>query len=195
MTKMQQICVGANARENEAFKMIYEMFGSHTAFDYFLLNVAEDGTLLLYCFLSNVMAMEEEDFKNKKLSFYSYDVDECISTISVRGAISFDQVLEPIYPDNRIDLIRENKTLVMVLVDSATDIIKAVKTVWLPEKVCDVIVNNAHKIVENHITTDEVAKAFLNKVCTRSPGQIKKLSKYIGKEVNSILTRVLCYVG
>ena len=192
---MSQICVGANARENEAFKPIYEMHNNRIGFNYSSLNVAEDGTLLLYCFFSNVLTSEEEAFRNKKLSFYSYDVDECISTISVRGAISFDQILEPIYPDNRIDLIRENKTMVMVLVDSATDIIKAVKTVWLPEKVCDVIVNNAHKIVENHITTDEVAKAFLNKVCTRSPGQIKKLSKYIGKEVNSVLTRVLCYVG
>ena len=192
---MSQICVGANARETEAFKPIYEMHNNRIGFNYSSLNVAEDGTLLLYCFFSNVLTSEEEAFRNKKLSFYSYDVDECISTISVRGAISFDQILEPIYPDNRIDLIRENKTMVMVLVDSATDIIKAVKTVWLPEKVCDVIVNNAHKIVENHITTDEVAKAFLNKVCTRSPGQIKKLSKYIGKEVNSVLTRVLCYVG
>ena len=191
MTKMQQICVGANARENEAFKMIYEMYSNQRDFEYVLLNVAENGTLWLCCFLPNVVAREEEDFRNKRLSFYSYDIDECISTISVRGAISFDQIMEPVYPDNRIDLIRENKTMVMVLVDSATDIIKAIRTVCLPQKACDVIVNNAHKIVENHITKDEVEKAFVKKVCSRSPGQIKKMSRYLGKEVNSVLTRAL----
>lgn len=188
---MSQICVGANARENEAFKPIYEMHNNRRGFNYSSLNVAEDGTLLLYCFFSNVLTSEEEAFRNKKLSFYSCDIDDSISAISLRGAISSDQILEPIYPDNRIDLISENKTMIMVLVDSATDIIKVVKTVWLPQKVCDVIVNNAHKIVENFITPDEVSKAFVNKICTRSPGQIKKMSKYIGKEVNSVLTRAL----
>ena len=130
---------------------------------------------------------------NRKTKFYNFDVDNTISALLLRGSVSCDQILEPIYPDNRIDLISQNKEMLMVMVDTATDEVKAFRMCLLPDRVCQTIVENLNKIKQANISQENLLRSLTTEIYSRTPERLEKLGRYIGKESNSITSAKMMF--
>jgi len=189
---MQELFVGQKAQKLKMFEAIYKN-RPHGNFEYIGLNIAEDGTLLVCCFIPNIRKIEIDHFMNKKTKFYSYDIDDTISALLLRGGVSCDQILEPIYPDNRIDLIPQNRDMLMVMVDTATDEVKAFRMCELPVKVCEAVVENYTKLKQAEVSQAELYEVLKTEIFSRTPERLEQLGRYIGKENNSITSVIMMF--
>ena len=189
---MQELFVGQKARNLKMFEAVYKNC-PYKNFEYTGLNIAEDGTLILCNFIPNIRKIEIDYFMNRKTKFYNFDVDNTISALLLRGSVSCDQILEPIYPDNRIDLISQNKEMLMVMVDTATDEVKAFRMCLLPDRVCQTIVENLNKIKQANISQENLLRSLTTEIYSRTPERLEKLGRYIGKESNSITSAKMMF--
>ena len=158
-------------------------------FKYTGINILGDGSLEIDCFMPHVSKTEAEDFMNKPIRFYKKDLPNGTISISIRGAMIADYIIDPtIYPDNRIELITETKCCSMFLVDTSNNKILGIRICILQDEIYETIYDVLHTMLNRGCKTIDAITGFQKYVIPISPSKYIKNASYLGREKGSYRT-------
>lgn len=156
------------------------------------MNIAPDGTPMIIAAFPNVSKKEVNSFYSKELKIYALPVDgDRYNALLFRGALDFDAIIDPtIYPDNRMELLRNQPMGVMFLIDSLENKICGIKTLSLSETVRNRIANDAESMKIQGVTTYRIMRTYMNEILPFTPEDLGAKSIFLGKS-RGITTRNL----
>ncbi len=158
-------------------------------FTYAGINILCDGSLEIDCFMPCVSKQETEDFMNKPIRFYKKDLPNGTISISIRGAISGDYIIDPtIYPDNRIERITERKWCSMFLVDTADNKILGIRICILNDETYETIYDVLQTMLNRGCKSFDAVTGFQDYVLPFSSNKFIKNASYFGREKGSYRT-------
>lgn len=158
-------------------------------FTYSAINISCDGSLEIDRFMPHVSKQEAEDFMNKPIRFYKKELPNGTISISIRGAMSGDYIIDPtIYPDNRIELIAETKCCSMFLVDTSNNKILGIRICILQDEIYETIYDVLHTMLNRGCKTIDAFTGFQKYVIPISPSKYIKNASYLGREKGSYRT-------
>lgn len=178
----------SDARKCGLFNHVY-LTNPIKGFTYSGINILCDGSLEIDCFMPRVSKREAEDFMNKPIRFYKKDLPNGTISISIRGAMSGDYIIDPtIYPDNRIELITESKWCNMFLVDTADNQILGIRICILHDETYETIYDVLQTMLNRGCKSVDVITGFQDYIVPFSPNRFIKNAFYLGREKGSYRT-------
>ena len=180
----------ANANECEVFEHIYKQYKG--AFTYSAINITDDGSIEIDCFMPRLSEIEVSDFLNKPLRVYKKVLPNGVVVFSLRGAISQDSIIDPtIYPDNRVAKLVEANSCTAYLVDTDSNRILGIRMYSLGNEIYNAISEALNDMSEKRCTSLDAFMAYQKYVIPISPSNFVKTATYIGREKGSVRTQEL----
>ena len=173
------------------FEHIYSDY-INKGFSYSAINILSDGSLEIDCFMPHISQREAEDFMNKPVRFYKKELPNGAISISIRGAVIGDYIIDPIiYPDNRIELIVETSWCNMFLVDTEDNSIKGIRFCILSDEIYEAIDGALQIMLGRGLKSIDLVLAFKKYIAPFSPSKFIQRATYLGREKGNIRTQNL----
>ena len=109
-----------------------------------------------------------------------------------RGMVNIDAIIDPsIYPDNRIEKIKDRNECICFLVDTACNTIMGIKFLHLNDKAISFIGDNVKRMDDLGKDTMQCQIAYYNSVIPYTHKELVKRAVYLGKSDGSVATNNL----
>ena len=182
-----------NGENNSKKCGMFEDFYKSGAAEYTGMNILEDGTLRIDFLVRHLNRREIDNFHNEPLKVYGLHIGDDCYAILLRGMVNIDVIIDPtIYPDNRIQKIKEKNECICFLVDTASNSIMGIKFLRFNDKAISFIADNVNRMEIMGKDTIDCQLAYAERVIPFSPKELLKRAVYYGKSDGSVSTNNLC---
>lgn len=178
---MNIISVGDKASSNTIFKPYFDLMGKKCSFSG--LNLCEDGTAVYFHLVPRVTEYEKKNFMYSAVRFFNSTVGtDNLNLTLMRGAVCNDFIFTCPFEKSTADNAFHDNQIIMLLVDTESDTIEAIRIISVNDKLKRVIQDQYNKIHDNHISDIELSMYAETHIYPYSPKELEKRSTYLCRD-------------
>lgn len=183
---IDKIHIGDTASETYLVSDYYtDATDEHCEFDDFF-HIKKDGTMFLFIYKNGVSEEDILKFKSEPLKFCVIKLPSMIQLFHIRGPVELTLLPTENLHTIRAVLKEGNEELYMVLVDTKTDKIVALRNAELPYSVRKGIFTCKKSTVQTGITDlEKLKKAVMSELSLLSEKKIAPHITYLGQEIQN----------
>lgn len=185
-----------NGESNPKKCGVFDEFYESGASEYSGINVLEDGTLRIDFLARHLGRHEIINFHTEPLKVYGLHIGNDCYAILLRGMVNIDVIIDPsLYPDNRIEKVKEKNECICFLVDTASNVIMGIKFLRLENKAVSFVADNLKRMKDMGVNVMDWYLEFNNRIIPYTPKELMMRATYYGKSDRSICTENLYDIG
>lgn len=185
-----------NGESNPKKCGVFDEFYESGASEYSGINVLEDGTLRIDFLARHLSRHEINNFHTEPLKVYGLHIGNDCYAILLRGMVNMDVIIDPsLYPDNRIEKVKEKNECICFLVDTASNVIMGIKFLRLNNMAISFVANNLKRMNDMGVNETYCAMAYINRIIPYTAKELVRCATYYGKSDGSVSTENLFDFG
>lgn len=185
-----------NGESNPKKCGVFDEFYKSGASEYSGINVLEDGTLRIDFLVRHLSRREVDNFRTQPLKVYGLHIGNDCFAILLRGMVDMDVIIDPsLYPDNRIDKVKEKNECICFLVDTASNVIMGIKFLRLDNKAVSFVADNLKRMKDKGVSAMDCYLAYNNRIIPYTPKELVRHATYYGKSDGSVSMKNLFDFG
>ena len=182
----------SNPKKCGMFDDFYNMgFSEYTG-----VNVLEDGRLRIDFLARYLSRTEIDNFHTKPLKVYGLHIGNGCYAVLLRGMVNMDVIIDPsLYPDNRIEKVKEKNECICFLADTGSNVIMGIKFLRLENKAISFVANNLKHMADMGVNAMDCYQACKSRIIPYTPKELERRATYYGKSDRSVSTENLFDFG